>query len=112
MSREMARRKPARIWLLVAAVLAASAAFGVHPEPASTIGEGALEIATPGSDESTAGPHECLACRAHRPLLSAPAPLAIAAPQRSEVRTGEARSVALRSVPLPPSVGRAPPVAA
>jgi hypothetical protein len=108
----MARRKPARIWLVVAAVLAASAAFGLHPEPVSTAGSSALEISNSGSRDAPVGPHECLACRAHRPLVSAPAPLSVAAPQRSEIPRGEPRSIALLSVPLPPSVGRAPPVSA
>lgn len=108
----MARRRPARIWLVVAAVLAASAAFGVHPEPASPISGGAIEISSAPSVESPVVAHECLACRAHRPLVSAPAPVAVAAPERSEIRHGEPRSIALRSVPLPPSVGRAPPVPA
>ena len=108
----MARRKPARIWLVAAAVLAASASFGLHPEPVSTVGSSALEISSPGSHDAPAGPHECLACRAHRPLVSAPAPLSVAAPQRSEIPRGEPSSIALLSVPLPPSVGRAPPVSA
>jgi hypothetical protein len=108
----MTRRGPARVWMLVAAVLAASAAFGLHPEPSWEIPNGDLEISTTASVATPGGPHDCLACRAHRPLVSAPAPLAIAAPQRSEIRRGEPRSIALRSIPLPPSVGRAPPVSA
>ena len=108
----MARHKPARIWLVVAAVLAASAAFGVHPEPSAAVAGGALEISTGTTVESPVVAHECLACRAHRPLVSAPAPVAIAAPERTELRRGEPRALALRSVPLPPSVGRAPPVSA
>lgn len=108
----MTRRGPARVWMLVAAVLAASAAFGLHPEPSWEIPTGDLEISTTPSVATGAASHDCLACRAHRPLVSAPAPLAIAAPERSEVRRGEPRSIALRSVPLPPSVGRAPPVSA
>ncbi|HZI67974.1 MAG TPA: hypothetical protein VFF17_15540 [Thermoanaerobaculia bacterium] len=107
----MARRGPARFWLLVAAVLAASAAFGIHPEPQSAIPDGALEVSTV-SVESSGVSHDCLACRAHRPLVSAPAPLVIAAPERTAVRHALARSIALRSIPLPPSVGRAPPVSA
>lgn len=108
---DVTRRGPARFWLLVAAVLAASAAFGVHPEPPAAIPDGALEISTV-SVGSPAVSHDCLACRAHRPLVSAPAPLVIASPGRSAIRHALARSIALRSVPLPPSVGRAPPVSA
>lgn len=108
----MTRRGPARMWLLVAAVLAASAAFGVHPEPPSGIGNGDLELSTAGSVETPGVSHDCLACRAHRPLVSAPAPLVIASPERSTVPHALPRSIALRSVTLPPSVGRAPPVSA
>lgn len=108
----MIRRGPARVWMLVTAVLAASAAFGLHPEPVWEIPKGDLEISTAASVATPVAPHDCLACRAHRPLVSAPAPFAIAAPERSEVRRGEPRSIALRSIPLPPSVGRAPPVSA
>jgi hypothetical protein len=108
----MTRRGPARFWLLVAAVLAASAAFGIHPEPPSAMPDGALEISTTAPVEGPGVPHDCLACRAHRPLVSAPAPLVIASPERSAIRRALPRSIALRSVPLPPSVGRAPPVSA
>ncbi|MDQ5857294.1 MAG: hypothetical protein M3542_03325 [Acidobacteriota bacterium] len=108
----MTRRGPARFWLLVAAVLAASAAFGIHPEPPSAISDGALEISTAGSVESPVGPHDCLACRAHRPLVSAPAPFLVASPERSAVRRALPQTVSLRSVALPPSVGRAPPASA
>lgn len=108
----MTRRGPARFWMLVTAVLAASAAFGLHPEPSWEIPNGDLEISTAASVASPGTPHDCLACRAHRPLVSAPAPLAIAAPQRTEIRRALARPIALRSVPLTPSVGRAPPVSA
>jgi hypothetical protein len=108
----MTRRGPARFWLLVAAVAAASAAFGIHPEPPSAIPDGALEISAAASVESPIGPHDCLACRAHRPLVSAPAPFLVASPERSAVRRALARSVSLRPVVLPRSAGRAPPASA
>jgi len=108
----MTRRGPARFWLLVAAVLAASAAFGIHPEPPSAIADDALEISSARSVEGPVVPHDCLACRAHRPLVSAPAPFLVASPERSALRRALPRSIVVRSVPLPPSVGRAPPVSA
>jgi len=92
-------------------VLAAGAAFGVHPEPPTVTPEGELAISA-ASVESPVVAHDCLACRAHRPLVSAPAPLAIAGPERYRVPLAHPRSIALRSVTLPPSVGRAPPVPA
>jgi hypothetical protein len=108
----MARRGPARFWLLVAAVLAAGAAFGIHPEPPAAIPPGSIQISSASSLAGPVVPHDCLACRAHRPLVSAPAPLAIAGPERYRVPLAHPRSIALRSVSLPPSVGRAPPVPA
>lgn len=110
--RKMARRGPARFGLLVAAVLAASAAFGVHPEPPSATPPGSLQVSSASSLAGPVAPHDCLACRAHRPLVSAPAPLAVTAPERSRVGRADLRSIAPRSVSLPPSVGRAPPVSA
>ena len=100
----MTRRGPARFWLLVAAVLAASAAFGVHRAAVGNLG-GALEISTAVRREPD-GPHDCLACRGARPLVSAPAPFLVASPERSAFGARSNRS--RFSVALPPSVGRAP----
>lgn len=108
----MTRRGPARLGALVAAVLAASAAFGIHPEPPPAIPDGALEISGATSIAGPISPHDCLACRAHRPLVSAPAPLIIAAPERSVVKRAITRPTCLRSAVRLPCEGRAPPVSA
>src|SRR5436309_16064609 len=65
-----ARRSPGvRLATLLAACLTAATAFGMHPEPGSAA-SGPQRIEAPGSRAHDSGPHDCLACRAHRPLVT------------------------------------------
>src|SRR6266566_2737784 len=70
----------------VATCLAASAAFGLHPEPASPPRNRALAVRNATAAMDAPASHDCLACRAHRPLLSSPTPADVTAPQTSATR--------------------------
>jgi hypothetical protein len=69
---EKARRSRAvRIATLFAACLTAATAFGLHPEPGErSAAAGSQQLEPPGSHAVDSGTHDCLACRAHRPLVS------------------------------------------
>lgn len=79
-----------RLATLLAACLTSATAFGLHPEPvdddAAPGGPARIEVA--GSLAVSSGLHDCLACRAHRPLVSVSylavvSPLARSAPRLS-----------------------------
>jgi hypothetical protein len=65
------RSRRFRFAAVLAACLTAATAFGLHPEPderAAAAGPHRLEL--PAARDVDSGPHDCLACRAHRPLVS------------------------------------------
>jgi hypothetical protein len=79
-----------RLATLLAACLTSATAFGLHPEPAGggDAAGGPVRIEVAGSLAVESGLHDCLACRAHRPLLSVSylavvSPLARSAPRLS-----------------------------
>jgi len=111
-SMEKARRlRSVRVAMLVAACLAASAAFGLHPEPASPSGDQALAVRNAMASVDSPASHDCLACRAHRPLLSSPTPADVTAPQTSVTRPVAPRPLAARVFPVHSRDGRSPPIA-
>jgi hypothetical protein len=111
-SMEKVRRlRSMRIAMLVAACLAASAAFGLHPEPASPPGNPVLAVRNATAAVDALAGHDCLACRAHRPLLSSPTPADITAPQTSATRPVDPRPLAVRVFPVLSRDGRSPPIA-
>jgi hypothetical protein len=69
---EPARRsRLVRVAMLFAACLTTATAFGLHPEPApGGVAAGPVRLDLPGSRAADSGPHDCLACRAHRPLVT------------------------------------------
>ena len=76
-----------RLATLLAACLTSATAFGLHPEPAGGDAPGGpVRIEVAGSLAVESGLHDCLACRAHRPLVSVSylavvSPLARSAPR-------------------------------
>jgi hypothetical protein len=107
----MRRSAGVRLATLLAACLTSAAAFGLHPEPAGddTAKGGPARIEAAGSRVVDSGPHDCLACRAHRPLVSVSflavvSPLARSAPRPSVSRP----SLVPAFEPERPD-GRAPP---
>jgi len=107
---EKARRlRGVRVAMLAAACLAVSAGFGLHPEPASA---GVLQgLALHGATVAESGPgtHDCLACRAHRPLVTAPTPADVAGAAASTALSVAPRPLAIRVFPLLSLDGRSPP---
>ncbi|HEY3173889.1 MAG TPA: hypothetical protein VGK86_15075 [Thermoanaerobaculia bacterium] len=105
------RLRGVRIAMLVAACLGACAAFGLHPEPASAPSDPALAIR--GATAAIDGPasHDCLACRAHRPLLSTQTSADVTGPQTFPIRPVAPRPLAVRVFPVLSLDGRSPPLA-
>jgi hypothetical protein len=111
-SMEKVRRlRGMRVAMLVAACLAASAAFGLHPEPASPSGDQALAVRNATAAMDAPASHDCLACRAHRPLLSSPTPADVTAPQTSATRPDDPRPLPVRVFLVLSRDGRSPPIA-
>jgi len=112
---EKARRlRGACIAMLVAAWLAVSAAFGLHPEPLGVRAGDSLppDIEKPAVGDESRGPHDCLACRAHRPLVCAPSPAELVSPRLAAVRELVLASSPLLTFEPPSPDGRAPPESA
>lgn len=108
---EKARRSRAvRIATLLAACLTVATAFGLHPEPSErSAAAGPQGIALPGSRTVDSGAHDCLACRAHRPLVSTPFFTAAPLLARSSPRIVVSRSSVLAAFTPARPDGRAPP---
>jgi hypothetical protein len=100
-----------RLATLLAACLTSATAFGLHPEPA---GDGAapgapVRIDVAGSLAVESGLHDCLACRAHRPLVSVSC-LAVVSPlARSAPRPSLSRPSLVPAFEPERPDGRAPP---
>ena len=109
---EIARRcRGVRLVTLFVACLTSATAFGLHPEPGAHM-EGAPHAAVlgvPGSPSVDATPHDCLACRAHRPLVSTPFRTVVAAPDRSAPRVLVSSPSAVARFEPASFDGRAPP---
>jgi hypothetical protein len=109
-SMEKARRLgAARVAMFVAACLAISAGFGLHPEPTSAGTADRLAFHGATLAESGPGAHDCLACRSHRPLLPAPTPAAVTGARASTALLVAPRPLAIRVFPLLRLDGRSPP---
>lgn len=107
---EKARRlRGVRLAMLAAACLAVSAGFGLHPEPGSAAVPRGLAVHTPTLSGAEAATHDCLACRAHRPLLAAPVPAPISGVAGSTVLAPIPGPLAIRVFPLLRLDGRSPP---
>ena len=112
MSMEKVRRlRSVRVLMLVAAGLAASAAFGLHPEPASAASIQALAVRNATAAVDAPASHDCLACRAHRSLFSSPTPADVTAPQTFATRPVAPRDLAVHVFPVLSRDGRSPPIA-
>jgi hypothetical protein len=111
-SMEIARRlRGVRVAMLVAACLAVSAGFGLHPEPASAGVLPGVTLHGATVAESGPGTHDCLACRSHRPLVAASTPAEILGAQASTLLPVAPRRLAIRVFPLLRLDGRSPPTA-
>ena len=113
MPASMKRPFGARLVTLVAACLASAAAFGLHPEPdagpaAASLAPAIELVASGGANH---GRHDCLACRAHRPLLSAPTPADVTGQQTSAIRPVAPNPLEIRVFSLLRLDGRSPPLA-
>ena len=109
MLRRLRTARFGQIALWLAAFLAVTGAFGLHPEPAlSATRAGALPAVghSPASSTDTDG---CPACLAHRPISASRLWTALDAPlllcRASTVRAPEP----VRALPALPHEGRAPP---
>jgi hypothetical protein len=111
-SMEKVRRlRSVRVAMLVAACLAASAAFGLHPEPASAPSDQALAVRNATAAVDAPASHDCLACRAYQNLVFASAAADVAGPQASAIRSVAPSPLAVRVFPLLSRDGRSPPIA-
>ena len=109
-SMEKARRlRGVRLTVLAAACLAVSAGFGLHPEPGSPAVPRGLSLHTATLSGSEAATHDCLACRAHRPLVAAPVPAPISGLAGSTALLPAPGPLAIRVFPLLHLDGRSPP---
>jgi hypothetical protein len=108
---EQARRsRLVRVATLFAACLTAATAFGLHPEPTVAAGAaGSERIVLPGSRVADSAPHDCLACRAHRPLVTVSNLAVIPAPRRLTPRVLVSRPSVLAAFEPARPDGRAPP---
>lgn len=102
------RLRGVRLAMLAAACLTVSSGFGLHPEPGSAAVPRGLSLhgANLGSEAAT---HDCLACRAHRPLLAAPVPAPISGIAGSTALAPNPSPLAIRVFPLLHLDGRSPP---
>jgi hypothetical protein len=98
-----------RVAMLAIACVTAAAGFGLHPEPASADLQSGLALYGGTVAESGAAAHDCLACRAHRPLLPSPTPAEIAGARVSTTLHVAARPPVIRVFPILRPDGRAPP---
>jgi hypothetical protein len=98
-----------RVAMLAIACLTAAAGFGLHPEPASADLPSGLALHGGTVAESGGAAHDCLACRAHRPLLPSPTPAEMVGPRASTALLAAARPPAIRVFPIRRPDGRAPP---
>ena len=109
-SMEKARRlRGVRVAMLAAACLAVSAGFGLHPEPESSSAAPRLAFHGAIAVDSAPGTHDCLACRAHRPLLAAATPAPVSGAAGSMALPVASRPLAIRVFPLLVLDGRSPP---
>jgi len=108
---EPARRsRLVKVATLFAACLTAATAFGLHPEPrAATGAAGPLRLDVPGSRAADSGPHDCLACRAHRPLVAVSNLAVVPSPHYSTPRVRVSRPSLVGAFEPPRPDGRAPP---
>ncbi|HEX9687902.1 MAG TPA: hypothetical protein VGB47_02380 [Thermoanaerobaculia bacterium] len=109
---EKARRsRGVRLATLLAACLASATAFGLHPEPGGdrSAAPGLPGIELPASRIVESGRHDCLACRAHRPLVSIPFLSVLPSPRRSAPRALVSRPSAIAAFEPTTPDGRAPP---
>jgi hypothetical protein len=100
-----------RVAMLAVAFLTVAAGFGLHPEPASGDLPQGLALHGPTVAENGAAAHDCLACRAHRPLLAAPTPAEVMGAAASTALLVAPRPLAIRVFPLLRLDGRSPPTA-
>ena len=107
---EKARRlRGVRVAMLAAAFLAVSAGFGLHPEPGSDVAGRGPAIHGVTVAEGGASAHDCLACRAHRPLLPSPTPAEVVGALGSTALLAAPPQPAIRVFPLLRLDGRSPP---
>ncbi|HSD71135.1 MAG TPA: hypothetical protein VLE54_00005 [Thermoanaerobaculia bacterium] len=99
-----------RLATLLAACLTSASAFGLHPEPSAVrAAPASVVIALPGSHATEAAPHDCLACRAHRPLVVASNPAEVPRVCKDLRRIPPARLSPAISFEPASFDGRAPP---
>lgn len=109
---EIARRsRGVRLATLFAACLTSATAFGLHPEPGADLARAphVVVVGVPGSPSVDSTSHDCLACRAHRPLVSIPFLAVVAAPHRSAPRVFNSPPSAVARFEPASFDGRAPP---
>ena len=103
------RLRRVRLAMLAVACLAASAGFGLHPEPGSSDAHRGAGFHEPVVADASPGAHDCLACRAHRPVVSAPPPAQVLGTRSWTALAAAPRPTAIRVFPLLSRDGRSPP---
>jgi hypothetical protein len=98
-----------RLAMLAAACLAVSAGFGLHPEPGSSGASVGAGFHGPTFSDGSPGAHDCLACRAHRPVVSAPPPAQVLGIRSWTALAAAPLPSAIRVFPLLTRDGRSPP---
>ncbi len=98
-----------RAAMLVAACLAAAAGFGLHPEPVPSDVTRGVSLHDATVSEGGTASHDCLACRAHRPLVAAHVPAEVSGPAASTALLAAPGVSAIRVFPLLRLDGRSPP---
>ncbi|HEY6065307.1 MAG TPA: hypothetical protein VIY96_04075 [Thermoanaerobaculia bacterium] len=109
---EKARRsRGLRLATLLAAFLTTATSFGLHPEPGveRTAAPGPHQLSLPGTRAVDSGAHDCLACRAHRPLVAVSNLSVVPAPRCSSPRFLVSRPSVLAAFEPSRPDGRAPP---
>jgi hypothetical protein len=100
-----------RLATLFAACLTSLTAFGLHPEPGAPRNEASVSIGIdlPSTRAVDPGSHDCLACRAHRPLVSVANLASVPSPRRSTPRVLVSRPSLVAAFEPASADGRAPP---
>ena len=109
MLRRLRSSSPARAMLCLAVLLAASAAFGLHPEPLDE-GRNAAAAFSDG-DSVRSGPHLCVACLTHAAALTAPLVAAVHAASVSQTASPRPSPAPAARLDRTPCSGLSPPSA-
>jgi len=111
MLRSMRRARFGQFALMLAGFLAVAGAFGLHPEPEPALSAPVDSSASVAASARVAGegPHECLACLAHRGLALPRLAAVVLQPGSAVAARAAAAPALLARLDAHPREGRAPP---